>query len=79
MPGSQAFSSTYNWIVMDAGEETSFTAYSLEGVVLDQDRIPAANAKEPRPYVLELAILGAVIFLAAFGWALYRVVVGKVR
>jgi hypothetical protein len=79
VPGSQAFSPTYNWIRLDAGEETSFVAYSLEGVVLDQDRIPAANAKTPRPYVLELTLLGAIIFLGAFGWAIYRVIVGKVR
>jgi hypothetical protein len=78
-PGSRAFSSTYNWVRLDAGEKPTFTAYSLEGVVLDRDRIPPAISGPSRQHVLELAVLGALVFSGAFAWVVVRIVMGRVR
>ncbi len=45
-PGSRAFVSTYNWVMLFMGSNPRFEAYSLEGAVLDRDTLPAAVIKK---------------------------------
>jgi 3',5'-cyclic AMP phosphodiesterase CpdA len=75
VPGSAAFNSTYNWVLL-AGHE--LTAYSLEGVELDRDRIPSEHRPRSK-YVLEQAALAGLVFLGMFAWVISRVLRGKVR
>jgi hypothetical protein len=76
-PGSQAFASTYNWVLITIdGDHADMEAYSLEGAVLDsaplapRDRVEAASVQarsDPR------VVLGAAALLAcAFVWAATR-------
>jgi hypothetical protein len=73
--GSLAFSSTYNWVLLDGPE---LTAYSLEGVVLDRGRIPPLKSP-PRTYVLEVTVLVGILFFGMFVWVVSRILRGRVR
>jgi 3',5'-cyclic AMP phosphodiesterase CpdA len=75
VPGSAAFNSTYNWVLL-AGHE--LTAYSLEGVEIDRDRIPSLHRTRGK-YVLAQAAIAGLVFLGMFAWVIGRVLRGKVR
>lgn len=80
VPGSQAFSSTYNWVKLDVSDQVELSAYSLEGVLLDRARIPPAHVVDTGgPWALPAAGTGICLFLVAFGLILFRVVLGRSR
>lgn len=78
--GSQAFSSTYNWVRLDVSDRVELSAYSLEGVLLDRAELPPARVvKTSGPWALPTALAGIGLFLAAFALVLVRVVLGRSR
>jgi hypothetical protein len=69
--GSQAFASTYNWVLLTLeGERGTLEARSLEGVVLDRGALPASEVAPRVEAGRNLVALG--LLLGALTFALFR-------